>query len=306
MKRALACLVLATLTALSGGCGGAVKTITVMPPGTKPVVRDATREELLATYAATSRTVRTVNATLELKPTAGSAYSGVIEEYHEVKAFLLAARPAAIRVVGQALVIGSTVFDMASDGETFRVFIPSKQKFLTGSVALERASKKPIENLRPQHLLEALLWPEIGPQDAVLLEEFNDETGRYYILTLLRTVESPEPGHTEIARKIWFNRADLQVTRMVSYGPGGLLLSDVHVADWQPVAAPGAPAPGPDAPAAFPRSIRIARPHDDYRLELQITKLTLNESLPADRFRLAQPEGTELVRVGETPEEKKP
>jgi len=30
--------------------------------------------------------------------------------------------------------------------------------------------------------------------------------------------------------------------------------------------------------------------------------LTLNEDLPSDRFKLDQPPGTELVRVGETPE----
>jgi outer membrane lipoprotein-sorting protein len=55
---------------------------------------------------------------------------------------------------------------------------------------------------------------------------------------------------------------------------------------------------------AFPRQIRIDRPHDDYRLDLQITKLTLNEELPPDRFKLDQPPGTELVRVGESTEEK--
>ena len=37
-----------------------------------------------------ARGVKSLNATVELKPTAGSKYSGVIEEYHEVKAFLLA------------------------------------------------------------------------------------------------------------------------------------------------------------------------------------------------------------------------
>jgi len=55
---------------------------------------------------------------------------------------------------------------------------------------------------------------------------------------------------------------------------------------------------------AFPRQIRIERPHDDYRLDLQITKVTLNEDLPPDRFKLDQPPGTELVRVGENTEEK--
>ena len=49
----------------------------------------------------------------------------------------------------------------------------------------------------------------------------------------------------------------------------------------------------------FPRAIRIDRPHDDYRLDLQITKVTLNVEIPADRFKLDQPAGSELVRVGE-------
>jgi len=292
-------MVWVTLVAVSCGCGGrTIKTTTKLPPQTRPVVRDATREELLEKYNDIARGVKSVNATVELRPTAGSKYSGVIEEYHEVKAFLLAQRPAQIRMVGQAPVIGKTIFDMASDAETFRVYIPSKNKFLVGSVALERSSDKPIENLRPQHLLEALLWPEVRKEEIVLFEEFNDETARYYILTVLRG------GYrSEILRKIWFDRADLQVSRLQSFGPKGILLSDVHVSDWQPVIGDQATASArPDR--AFPRQIRIERPHDDYRLDLQITKVTLNEDLPSDRFKLEQPPGTELVRVGENTEEK--
>ncbi len=303
-RRALIWTVGATLVAFSCGCGGsAVRNTTKVAPQARPVVRDASREELLDRYNQMALGVKSVNATVELKPTAGSKYSGVIEEYHEVKAFLLAARPADIRVIGQAPVIGTTVFDMASDAETFRVSIPSKNKFLVGQVATERASSKPIENLRPQHLLDALLWPEIRKEETVLFEEFNDEAARYYVLTVLRG------GYrTEILRKIWFDRGDLQVSRLQSYGPKGALLSDVHVSDWQPLLTdqehPASAATG--GVTAFPRTIRIDRPHDDYRLDLQISKVTLNEEIPAERFKLEQPAGSELVRVGETPEDKQP
>jgi len=101
---------------------------TVIPQSQKPVAKDASREELLDLYNQFARGVKTLNSTVELKPIAGSKYSGVIDEYHEVKAFILAAQPASIRVIGQAPVIGKTVFDMASDGEIFRVLIPSKNK----------------------------------------------------------------------------------------------------------------------------------------------------------------------------------
>jgi len=87
------------------------------PPAEKPVVKDATREELLEKFNSAAGSINSLNATVELKPTAGSKYSGIIEEYHEVKAFLLAERPAYIRMIGQAPVIGTTVFDMASDSQ---------------------------------------------------------------------------------------------------------------------------------------------------------------------------------------------
>lgn len=270
------------------------------------MVLEATREELLDKYNEMARSITTLNATVELKPVAGSKYSGVIEEYHEVKAFLLAKRPAYIRMIGQAPVVGTTVFDMTSDAQEFRVSIPSKSKFLTGPVAVERASNKPIENLRPQHLLDALLWPELRKEEVVLFEEFNDESARFYVLTVLRG------GYqTEIFRKIWFDRANLQMARLQMFGRRGLLLSDTRFSDWQAANGTAASSHGPGGgplstgtEQSFPRTIRIERPHDDYRLELLITKVTLNEEIPAERFRLEQPAGAELVRVGESAGEK--
>src|SRR2546426_2774088 len=306
MRRVKICLVLATLAAISCGCAArnGVKGHTELPPTQRPVARDATREELLEAYNRIALGTRTLNATMELKPTAGSKYSGVIDEYHEVKAFLLAARPAVIRVIGQAPVIGTTVFDMASDSDTFRVSIPSKKKFLVGAVAVESASSKPIENLRPQHLLDALLWPEIRKEEAVTLREFNDENARYYILTVLRA------GHQlEVLREIWFDRSDLQVTRMLTFGPKGVLLSDVRLADWQPsdgATRQGGAATPSNGAALFPRAIRIDRPHDDYKLDLQVSKVSLNEDTPAERFKVEQPAGAELVHVGESAENKQP
>ena len=299
-SRAAGLLSIAALALIGSGCGGGgqVKVVKTTPRAERPVVKDATREELLEKYNAIARGVTSLSGTVELKPIAGSKYSGIIEDYHEVKAFLLAQRPASIRVIGQAPVIGTTVFDMASDTQNFRVSIPSKNKFLVGSVAVERNSSKPIENLRPQHLLDALLWPEIRKEEPVLFEEFNDETARYYVLTILRG------GYkTEILRKIWFDRANLKVSRLEGFGPKGVLLSDIHFANWQPTDTPAA---ANATQQEFPRSIRIERPHDDYRLDLQVAKISLNEEIPAERFKLEQPAGADLVRVGESNSDQQP
>jgi hypothetical protein len=286
-------MILVTVSAAACGCGHAVTKSTKVPVAERPVAREASEEELLDRYNALARDLKSIDATLELKPTAGTKYSGVIDEYHEVKAFLLASRPYNIRMIGQVPVVGKTVFDMVSDEQTFEVSIPPKNKFLIGRVALERQSSKPIENLRPQHLVEAVLWPEVRKEEVVLIEEYNDENARYYVLTVLRG------GYkSEILRKIWFDRADLHMVRLQSYGPKGALLSDVRYANWQAISTAGA--------AEYPMNIRIERPRDEYRLDLAISKIALNEPLDAERFKLEAPAGAEIVRVGENSEEKRP
>ncbi len=279
---------LAALPLLAVGC--AVSKKRVVPPAQARPALDATADQLIARYNQQARAARSLNAGVELTPVAGSAYSGVIEEYHDIRGFILAQRPAHIRMIGQAPVVAKNIFDMVSDGETFRIFIPSKNKFIVGRAAFERPAKKPIENLRPQHLLDALFWPELAAGQHVLFEEFNADPARYYVLTVLRG-----SAQLEIARKIWFDRADLSLARVQLYGPGGRLAADIRYADWQPLADVG-----------YPRHIWIARPHDDYQLEVRITTLKLNEVIAADRFRLDQPPGTELVRVGESDAGAKP
>jgi hypothetical protein len=286
-----------TLSALActSGCRGAVTKTTTVPAAARPVALEASPEELLDRYNSLARNLQSLDATVELKPSAGSAYSGVISEYHEVKAFLLASRPYNVRMIGQVPVVGKTVFDMASDGQNFEVSIPPKNKFLLGPVSLVRLSSKPIENLRPQHLVDALLWPEVRKEEITLPEEFNDESARFYVLTVLRG------GYrSEILRKIWFDRADLHFVRLESYGPKGALLSDVRYANWQPLDSPVS------ALAEYPRSIRLDRPRDEYRLDMTVTKISLNQAIAPDRFQLEPPEGAEITHLTDAPQDKKP
>jgi outer membrane lipoprotein-sorting protein len=293
MKRIWKSMILLTVSAAAGGCPRTVTNSTKVPVAEQPVAREASEEDLLDRYNVLARGLKSMDATLEMKATAGTKYSGVIDQYHEVKTFLLASRPYNVRMIGQVPIVGKTVFDMVSDGQTFEVSIPPKNKFLTGQVAMERQSNKPIENLRPQHLVDAVLWPEVRKEEVVLIEEYNDEMARYYVLTVLRG------GYkSEILRKIWFDRADLHMVRLQSYGPKGALLSDVRYANWHPVA--------PGSAEEYPMSIRLERPRDEYRLDLTITKVTLNQALEADRFKLEAPAGAEVVKVGENSEEKRP
>jgi outer membrane lipoprotein-sorting protein len=285
----------------ASGCITIKRRTTVNKNTVPPPLLDASEQNLLASYNNQVRAVQSLQATVDLIPSTGTTYSGVIEEYHDVPGFILAKRPATVRVIGQAPVVATNIFDMVSNGQEFRIYIPSKNSFLVGSTALFRPSKKPLENLRPQHVVEALFWPEFTPSDHVLFEQFDFSVSRYYILTLLRQTDT---GKFEIARKVWYSRIDLRVSRVQLFGGGGKLDSDIAYSDWEPVTAtatgvPPAGSPPPNDQAIFARDIHIWRPQDDYKLEIKILKLSLNEPITPDKFELAQPAGTDLVHVGD-------
>ncbi len=273
---------------VASGCSVSKKT--AVAPAEKPApVQTATKEQLIAQYNKQASAITSINAGVSLKLTAGSAYSGVIEQYHEVNAFILAQRPAEIRMIGQAPVVGKNIFDMVSDGTTFSVFIPSKNKFITGPSNFERKTDKPIENLRPQHLVDALLWTPIPEHAPVLIEEEAEGAKRFYVLTVVRP-----GGHGgvvmgwEIASRIYFDRTDMHVARVETFGPNGRLDSDAQYS--------GSIAAGE---TTYPTQILISRPEEDYKLEIDVKKITVNETISADRFVLKQPDGTDLVRVGD-------
>jgi outer membrane lipoprotein-sorting protein len=287
-KNCMAPLALLMVCAITG-CPASM---TVKAPETEiSVTKDATKESLLAAYNHIASGITALNLSVDLVPSAGKAYSGIIQQYHEVNAFILAKRPAEVRMIGQ--VLSKNIFDMTSDGETFHIFIPSKNKFMVGSATLERPAEKPIENIRPQHLLDALFWPEIPAGAAVVIAEDDEISARYYVLSVLSKSDSPE-----IQRNLWFDRSDLHLARIQIYGPAGKLVSDIRLDTWQP-ASPAPTTAIVNGNLDFPRHIVMQRPHDDYKLEIKVKKVTLNESISDDRFQLQQPAGTELVKVGE-------
>jgi outer membrane lipoprotein-sorting protein len=275
-------VVLALLTVPS--C--AVRRTTRVPPSQIPApAREASVADLVAKVNAQSEAIHTLVATVDLQPTAGSVYSGVIKEYRDVRGFILLERPALIRMIGQAPVVRTNIFDMVSDGQEFRLYIPSKQKFIVGKTEFRRPAKNSLENLRPQHILDALLVPSMdSSRDKYVLEEAEDGWRRYYVVMVL---EPREDGELVLRRKVWFDRSSLEVTRLQIYGPHGAYLEDVHYASYQDFQA-----------VRYPSRIEIARPIEDYRLAITVMKATFNQPIAREKFELEKPAGAELVELG--------
>jgi hypothetical protein len=114
---------------LSSGCVTISRRHAVPKEGIR-VQLESSEEQLLASYNSQVRAVQTLQATVDLIPSTGTTYSGVIEEYHDVPGFILAARPSTVRVIGQAPVVAKNIFDMVSDGREFRIYISDQPRLL--------------------------------------------------------------------------------------------------------------------------------------------------------------------------------
>lgn len=281
------------ISSLAIGCA-ATHTTVVKPYEAPASAKTASKQDLVAAFNQQANSVTSINVSVTMTLTAGSAYTGVIKQYHEINGFILAQKPSNVRVIGQVPVAGTNIFDMVSDGETFRIFIPSQHKFIVGPAKLRRQSAKPIENLRPQHLTNAIFWEPIPANAPILIEEAAEGASRYYVLTVVHargSQETTSPDSSpdwEISERIWFDRSDLSVARLQTYEAEGALGSDILYAGWAPAGA-----------GNYPRQITLSRPYNDYKLQIGIRKVTLNETITPDRFVLNQPPGTELVNAEE-------
>jgi outer membrane lipoprotein-sorting protein len=280
-------LVLTAILLIAPGCA-VRRTTHVVASQVPPPPRVATVNELVDRLNAESAAIRTLKATVDLTPTAGSVYSGVIDQYHDVKGFILLERPAMIRMIGQAPVVRTDIFDMAADGKQFRLYIPSKQKFIVGDVGYHRPTKNALENLRPQHISDALLVPAIDAADEDYFSEEAEESGHPYYVVDVLAHRATSGGPLRLKRKIWFDRLTLDLARLQFFGEGDHRLEDVNYSDYKDFGG-----------IRYPTNIQIHRPIEDYRLQINILAASFNQPIPPEKFELKKPESAELVRLSE-------
>jgi hypothetical protein len=231
--------------------------------------------------------IRDFNATVDMTPSLGSAEKNKITEYKDVTAHILFRRPAEIRILGLYPMVGGTAFDMVSNGSDFKLSIPAQNRFLVGSNEIVQRSEHKLENLRPQHFLEALLVQPIADAGRVMIENYTDEDNAFYVLD---EVEEDGAGGLIIDRAIWFSRLDLSVARQLIFDDDGNILSDTRYSDWHYFDS-----------APFPKHVEINRPQDEYGVVLDVTKMYINRGETSDKFVLNQPEGSTLQVIGQPP-----
>lgn len=248
----------------------------------------ADRQTLLDSVTRQFEAVRDFNAEVDMVPALGTAEKSKITEYKDVRAYILFRGPADIRLIGLYPVVRTKAFDMVSNGLDFKLYVPSRNRFLVGKNEMEAISPNKLENLRPQHFLDALrVRPVDLKTEKVLLMNLTDEDNAFYIIPV---VHENGNGQLQLSRSIWFNRYNLSIARQFIFDDTGNILTDARYSDWK--AYDNVP---------FPKHIEINRPKDEYAVVIDIVKMDINKGVSAEKFALAQPEGSTLQVVGQAP-----
>ena len=246
----------------------------------------ADRPTLLRVITKQYTAVRDFSGTVDMTPALGSTEKSHVTEYKEVRGYIRFRKPADIRIIGLVPVVRNKAFDMVSTGANFKLYLPVRNLFITGRNQIEQPSTNKLENLRPQHFLDALLVrPVDTDHEKVLLENFTDEENAYYIL---HEIHEGASGQLELRRTIWFNRLTLEIARQLIFDDDGNILTDSRYSQWK--AWDNVP---------FPKHIELNRPRDEYAVVIDFLKLDINKGVPEDQFVLDRPEGTTLKVLGE-------
>jgi outer membrane lipoprotein-sorting protein len=223
----------------------------------------------------------------------GGIKKGKVTDYQEIRGYVLARKPAMLRMIGLMPIVRNKAFDMVSDGQIFKLWIPSKNRFVVGRNDIETPNPtQPLENLRPQYIYDALLLRRIDPQNEIAVMENDTElvsdvkshraSRADYVVAV---INKGEHGWT-LSRKIVFSRTDLLPHRQLLYDGNGNVTTNALYYNYKD-----------DHGIEFPWQIEIARPQEEYDITLNIVKLDLNQPLPDDKFLLEQPPGAEVVHL---------
>ncbi len=255
-------------------------------------LKSATQAELIDYVNAQAAKIKTLQATVDIDTSVGGIKKGKVTDYQQIRGYILARRPAMLRMIGLMPIVRNRAFDMVSDGRDFKLWIPPKNRFVIGHNDVETHNlQQPLENLRPQHIYDALILREVDPENEIAVMENGFEIvtdakhhqvqQADYQIDVIRKGE-----HAFLSRKIIFSRTDLLPHRQLVYDQDGNLATDSRYEGFKDYNG-----------VNFPSQIEIWRPQEEYDITLTIVKLQLNEPLPDDKFALEQPPGAQVVHL---------
>jgi outer membrane lipoprotein-sorting protein len=268
------------------------------PTASTAPLKTATQAELIDYINGQAARVQSMNATVDIDTSVGGEKKGRVTDYQQIRGYVLARKPEMLRMIGLLPVVRTKAFDLVSDGKEFKLWIPPKNRFVQGRNDVKTPNpQQPLENLRPQHIYDALLIPGIDSQKdhAVMqgdVEQVVDPKNKKQTLEQadyeILVIHEGEHGWY-VSRKIVFSRTDLLPHRQIVNDENGNQITDVRYGVYKEYSG-----------VSFPSQIEIKRPQEEYDITLSMVKLDLNTPLTNDKFILEKPPGAEVVHLNDS------
>lgn len=255
----------------------------------------ATLDQLVEKINSGAAKLKTMNASVTIDASSGGEKKGKVTDYRQISGNVLVRKPEMMRMIGRVPVVGNHLFDMVSNGKTFELSIPPQNKFIVGSNEMGKPSPTPLENLRPQHILDALLLKPVDTAagEIAVLEQSTemvkdaktkkDAIQQDYVVVV---ISKDDKGGAYLSRRVVFSREDLMPHEQYIYDRVGQIVTFAHYGKFQDYDG-----------TMFPSVVDIQRPVEEYAITLNILKLRVNEELRDDQFQLAQPAGSRLINL---------
>lgn len=258
------------------------------------MLKDATLEQLVESINTNAEKLKTLKATVDIDSSIFEEKKDRVEDNPQVAGVILVRKPEMLRMRIYVPVIHNVMADMVSNGRNFELASPIKSKFYVGSNQQPvKPSPQPLENLRPQHISDALLLKPIeeGKEIAVLentTEVVKDPKTHKDVQQLAYTVlviDKDSAGHY-LSRKIVFSRTDLLPHEQSIYDRQGRLVTFVRYENFSDYSG-----------LLLPAIVAIQRPIEGYAITISMVKVDVNVPLTDDQFVLTQPPGSQVINL---------
>lgn len=89
-------------------------------------LKTATQLQLIEYVNDQSAKIKSLQATVDIDTSVGGTKKGKVTDYKEIRGYVLARKPAMLRMIGLMPIVRNRAFDMVSDGRQFKLWIPPK------------------------------------------------------------------------------------------------------------------------------------------------------------------------------------
>src|SRR6202522_1919897 len=142
----------------------------------KVPLRESSQSALINNINEQAEKIKSLQATVDIDTSAGGAKKGHVTDYKEIRGYVLARKPAMLHMIGLLPIVRTTAFDMVSNGEEFKLWIPPRNRFVVGHNDVEtRNPDQPMENIRPKDIYDALLIHAIDGEQEIAVRQNGDE-----------------------------------------------------------------------------------------------------------------------------------